>query len=315
MDKLVERETAPRNPLVAAPALAVQFFLIPLAVVGISVLAYMGFRSLVADRRSAQEYLSEIRSGGLARQWPAAFELSQLMDDPKVRGDKALAVALVTAFDEAKEGDPRVRKYLALAIGRLEPPLPREAVEVLLKSLNDPEKPWTPDVWSKINGWTDEMNEAHISTIWALGASGDPAVVPVLQPLYASPDAGVRKMVVYVLGALPGDAQIATLRTALEDGAPDVRWNAAVALARHGAREGVPVLRQMLDRAYVEKAVTRTVRADEDQDPVADVMIGGLRAAAALKDDSLRPSVEGLSRQDRSMKVRQAALEALKAIG
>jgi hypothetical protein len=71
----------------------------------------------------------------------------------------------------------------------------------------------------------------------------------------------------------------------------------------------------MLDRAYVEQAVTRGVRPDEDQDPVADVMISGLRAAAVLKDSSLRPSVEGLSQQDRSMKVRQAAIEALKVMG
>ena len=39
-------------------------------------------------------------------------------------------------------------------------------------------------------------------------------------------------------------------------------------------------------------------------------MISGLRAAAALKDATLRASVEALSQQDRSMKVRQAALEA-----
>jgi len=97
--------------------------------------------------------------------------------------------------------------------------------------------------------------------------------------------------------------------------AADVRWNAAVALARHGSHEGVPVLRQMLDRTYVEQTVKRDVRQDEDQDPIADVMISGLRAAAALKDPTLRASVEGLSHQDRSMKVRQAALEALKAMG
>src|SRR4030095_13773403 len=106
MDKLVERETATRTPLVAAPALAVQFFLIPLAVVGITILVYVGFRSLLTDQRSAQDYLAEVQSGGLARQWPAAFELSQLMDDPKVRGDKALAVSLVAAFDEDKDRDP-----------------------------------------------------------------------------------------------------------------------------------------------------------------------------------------------------------------
>src|SRR6185369_7035499 len=166
MEKLVERVPATRTPLVAAPALAVQFFLIPLAVVGVTVLVYMGFRSLLVDQRTAEDYLIEIRSGGLARQWPAAFELSKLMEDPRVRGDKSLALALVKAFNESKDGDPRVRKYLALAIGRLDPPQPPEVVAALLSSLDVPDKPWTPDVWSRINGWTDEMNEAHITTIW-----------------------------------------------------------------------------------------------------------------------------------------------------
>ena len=122
-------------------------------------------------------------------------------------------------------------------------------------------------------------------------------------------------MVVYALGALPGDQQLPTLRTALQDSAPDVRWNAAVALARHGGDEGVPVLRQMLDRRYVEQTVRREVRQDDDQDPVAEVMISGLRAAATLKAPALREPIQSLSREDRSMKVRQAALEALKVMG
>ena len=298
MDKLIEREPATRNPLVAAPALAVQFFLIPLAVVGVTVLVYVGFRSLLVEDRSAQDYLMEIRTGGSTRRWPAAYELSRLMADPKVRADRTLAPALVKAFEESK-GDAQVRRYLALAIGRLDPPLPADAVADLTQALDDPD------------------SETRISVIWALGSSGDPAVVARLLPLYSAPtaDAGIRKMVVYALGALPGDAQIATLRTALEDSAPDVRWNAAVALARHGSHEGVPVLRQMLDRAYVEQVVKRDVRQDDDQDPIAEVMISGLRAAAALKDETLKAPVTTLSQQDRSMKVRQAAIEALKVMG
>src|SRR5205807_497319 len=132
---------------------------------------------------------------------------------------------------------------------------------------------------------------ARISAMCALGASGDPAVAAKLQPLYESDDPGIRKMTVYALGALPGDGQLLTLRTALQDPAADVRWNAAVALARHGRNEGVPVLQQMLDRVYVEEHVRRDVRQDEDQDPIADVMISGLRAAATLKNESLKPSV------------------------
>src|SRR5581483_6277215 len=224
MEKLVEREPgAARHPLVAAPALAVQFFLIPLAVVGIAVSVYVGFRTLLADDRKPQDYLQEIRFGGSTRRWPAAYELSRLMADPKVRSDRTLAPALVKAFEDSKD-DAQVRRYLALAIGRLDPPLSTDAV-----------------------------------------------------------------------GALPGDAQTDTLRTALNDGTADVRWNAAVALARHGSREGEPVVKQMLDRPYVEHAVTREVRQDADQDPVADVMISGLRAVAVLKDKGLKPTVTALS--------------------
>src|SRR6266404_4066544 len=124
MEKLIERETATRNPLVAAPALAVQFFLIPLAVVAITVGVYVGFRSLLADSRSPEQYLAEVRNGGSDRRWPAAYELSRLMADPKVRADRTLAPELVKAFQAAKDDDPRVRQYLALAIGRLDPPLP-----------------------------------------------------------------------------------------------------------------------------------------------------------------------------------------------
>ena len=297
MDKLVERESATRSPLVAAPALAVQFFLIPLAVVGITVAVYVGFRSLLADDRKAQDYLAEVRTGGLDRRWPAAYELSRQMADPKVRADRSLAPALVEAFVDAKDDDPRVRQYLALAIGRLDPPLPPEAIAELKKTVDSSD------------------GDARISAIWALGSSGDPSAIPTLEPLYQSPDAGVRKMTVYALGALPGDTQLATLRAALQDSTADVRWNAAVALARKGQHDGVPVLRQMLDRQYVEQTVKREVRLDEDRDPIADVMISGLRAAATLKDAALKSSVTTLSQSDRSMKVRQAALEALKVMG
>ena len=295
MDKLDERETSPRTPLTAAPALAVQFFLIPLTVVAVTVTVYVGFRSLLADDRSPKEYLAEIRNGGSDRRWPAAYELSRLMSNPKVRADKTLAPALVKAFQESKS-DPDVRRYLALAIGRLDPPLPADAVADLTHALDDPD------------------SQTRISVIWALGSSGDQAVVPRLISLYHAQDtdAGIRKMIVYALGALPGDGQIDTLRTALQDSTPDVRWNAAVALARHGRSEGTTVLRQMIDRAYVERTVKRDVRQDDDQDPIADVMISGIRAGAAIKDSSLKPAITTLSQQDRSMKVRQAALEALK---
>ena len=96
MEKLIERESATRKPLVAAPALAVQFFLIPMAVIAITAIVYVGFRSLVLTPRSAQDYVAEVRNGSRGGRWLAAMELWQLMGDPKVRADRTLAPALVT---------------------------------------------------------------------------------------------------------------------------------------------------------------------------------------------------------------------------
>ena len=296
MDKLVEREAVPRSPLSTAPAIAVQFFLIPLLVVGATVLVYIGFRGLLSDDRSAEEYLTDIRSGGSNRRWPAAYELSRLMADPEFakREEAVLAPELTKAFAESKNDDPRVRQYLALTLGRLTPPLPVETRQLLVEALSDAD------------------SQTRISAIWALGSTGEAVVSADIERQYQSEDAGVRKMAVYALGSMPVEIGNDTLIKALEDAEPDVQWNAAIALARHGRHEGVPVLRRMLDRAYVERNVTRQPQARDEVDPVGEVMISGLRAIAALKAGALSDEVKTLSTGDQNLKVRQAASEALK---
>lgn len=295
MDKLEERD-GQASEVQSVPMLAVQFFLIPLAVVVAVILVYGGFRWLLNDERTPQEYLSDIRVGGRERRWPAAFELSRLMADPEVQAaEPSLGPALVSAFVESENDDPRVRRYLAMAVGQLTQP-PEDAGASLVDALDDPE------------------TETRISVIWALGSLGDSSVIPELARMYASDDAGVRKMTVYALGALPGDEQIATLRTALNDSVPDVQWNAAVALARHGNTQGVGILGRMMDREYVERVAEPTMGVGSDEvDRVGEVMISGLNAIAALNANSFRDSVLQLSRQDESLRVRQAAIEALAA--
>ena len=51
----------------------------------------------------------------------------------------------------------------------------------------------------------------------------------------------------------------------------------------------------------------------DEVDRVGEVMITGLNAIAALNAISFRDSVLQLSRQDESLRVRQAAIEALAA--
>ena len=301
MSKLVEREPAPgSSSLGATPALAVQFFLIPLAVVGMVVLVYGGFRMMLTDERTPEEYLSDVQSGGRERRWPAAYELSRLLANPATEvAHPELGNALVRAFEDSKGDDPRVRRYLALAIGRLSNP-PSRAGSVLADSLDDPEA------------------ETTISVLWALAALGDPAVKDDIEARYSSGDPGVRKMVVYALGSLggdPDDGRGSVLAQALEDAVPDVQWNAAVSLARLGRDDGEVVLARMLNREYVERNVTRTPALDATLDPASEVMVSGLQAVGVLGSTSLRDEVETLSQDDENLKVREVAMRTLEVIG
>lgn len=296
-EKLVEQEPAPRvNPLRAAPALAVQFFLIPLAVVGMVVLVYGGFRLLVTTERTPEELLTDVRAGGRERRWPAAYELSRLLADPQTEARYPhLGPALVEAFVDAEQGDPRLRRYLALAIGRLAAP-PTSAVDELRTALDEPD------------------SETRISIIWALASLGDSSVVSDIESQYASDDAGIRKMVVYALGTLPAAADHSTLRNALDDPEADVQWNAAVALARHGRDDGVTVIRRMLDREYVTRMVSRAATAEAALDPVSEVIVSGLQAAASIGAADLRPAIEALSESDVNLRVREVAMKTLDAL-
>ena len=298
MDKLVEREPAhPRSSLATAPALAVQFFLIPLAVVVVIVLLYGGFRMMVTSERAPEEFLSDVRGGGRDRRWPAAYELSRLLMDPAIEAEHpGLGRAIVQAFQDSEGDDPLVRQYLALAIGRLEEP-PDEATAALTAALDVVEP------------------ETLISVIWALASIGEVGVASRIEETYESDDAGVRKMAVYALGTLPADNQGTTLLRALDDPVADVQWNAAVALARHGRAEAVPVLRRMLNREYVARSVSRTAAPDAPIDPVSEVMVSGLQAVAALQASELRSQVETLSEDDMSLRVREVAMKALEVLG
>jgi hypothetical protein len=235
MEKLVEREIATRTPLIAAPALAVQFFLIPLAVVALTVMVYVGFRSLVADDRSAEDYLVEIRNGGTNRRWPAAYELSRMMSDPKVRADPRLGPALVQALEESQDGDPRARICWRSAFTRL--PAQRSRPD---QALDDPAARRAHRIWA----WARQATRRAASA--AAFASSDPAS-----------GKWWRRRAARGANSTPGFA--ARFRR---------RRDAAVALARQQPR-GVSVLGQMLDRATSSRpssgtSVTKT-------DPIVDV--------------------------------------------
>jgi HEAT repeat protein len=286
-----EGENAEPPPTV--PFLVLQFFVFPLAIVAVCVGVFVVFGMIAGDTKGAREYVAEVRSGGTNRRWQAAFELSKVLQagKDKALADPAFAKDLVRLFDETRNDDPRVRRYLALALGRLGH---RDAVPALVGAVKDegsPDRPADP--------------ETRIYALWALGAIADPAALPVVLEQTHDQDPGIRKAAVHALGTFAGTAAVARLHEAVGDPIEDVRWNAALALARRGDATAAPVLVKMLDRKYL--AMVPSLTADQQE----EVIVQAAAAAGSLTSPELKGALTALLDGDPSLRVREAARVAL----
>jgi len=283
-----EPEAPPRQ---TTPFLVLQFFIFPMAIVAVCVTVFVIFGLIASEGKGARAYLDEVRTGSANRRWQAAFELSKVLQarkDPSL-AEPGFADELVRVFNGASADDPRVRRYLALALGRLGD---KRAVSALVQAA-DP------------RGDTPADPDTQVYAVWALGAIGDPEAVPTLAKLAGSEDAGLRKAAVHALGSFPDDAARSALLTAVNDPVEDVRWNAAVALARRRDPAAAPVLLQMMDRRHLATI------ADLDAEQREEAVLQAVQAAAVVPDPGLRVALERLRDSDPNVKARAAARAAL----
>lgn len=290
-----DAQTPPPEPPAAeaperqtTPFLVLQFFIFPMAIVAVCVTVFVIFGLIASESRSARDYLAEVRSGSTNRRWQAAFELSKILQanrDAALK-DEHFVPEVVALFDDSANDDPRVRRYLAVALGRIGD---RRAVGPLLKVLEKPEAD----------------PETLIYSVWALGAIGDPRAAASLIKLSSSEDAGVRKAVVHSLGALPSAETRAALEARLGDAVDDVRWNAALALAHEGDAAARPVLLQMLDRGQLARAPGVTPEQEEE------ALLGAVSVAPKIANADVKQALERLRQSDSSLRVREAARVAL----
>lgn len=280
---------APEDEPRATPAgrLLVQFFLVPFLVVGVAVLVFWLFGVVAVDRKDASELLSDVRTGSRNQRWQSAFELTRrlpALKDPAKRS--AFADEALRAWAGAENDDPRVRRYLALILGRLGDP---KAVPTLEGAL-DAKDP-----------------ETRLYSLWSLALIADPASAPKVRPLLTSEDAGIRKTSAYAVGRMEDAESIPALKKLLEDPALDVRWNAALALAALDDAAGRDVLLSMTDR----KALDANASLSSDQRDEA--LLNGLKGLVLLRDREARTIGERLAATDGSLRVRRDAPEILKS--
>jgi len=289
----VEEEESPEEERRGTPFLVLQFFIFPLAIVAVCVTVFVLFGLIAAERKSARDYLSEIRSGSSNTRWQAAYALSSLVQGggKKALSDPRFVPEALALFEQSGNDDPRVRRYLAVTLGRLGD---SRAVPVLSRFLEKA----TPD--------TD--SETQIYATWALGALADSSAVPLLVRLSTSEDKGLRKTAVHSLLPFSGPEVDQALEAALKDSVEDVRWNAAIALAGRKNELARPVLLEMLDRAHLARVEGLTPEQRQE------ALLGAVVAARSLGGEALDNALSALADHDPDVRVREAAQEAVRAL-
>src|SRR5438105_10097169 len=267
--------------------LIAQFFLFPMIVIAICIGIFLLFGYLTYEQKTAQEYLSDVRTGSeLCCRWQSAYELSNIIASQKEKlRDKDFVNDLVKVYQTSRSEDPRVRRYLALTMGHLGDP---RAVPALVEGLSD----------------TDIDNQIY--NMWGLGSIGDSAAGPDIAKKLDAQDPAIRRTAAYVLGALKDPRAIHDLKIALNDSSEDVRWNAAMALAQLNDASGSELLTKLLDRNYVDRLEGMT------PEQKSQLVINAIKCLGLLKFQAAKDKIFVLSQSDPDLAVRDASLEALK---
>jgi HEAT repeat protein len=267
--------------------LIAQFFLFPLIIIAICIGIFLLFGYLTYEQKTPQEYLSDVRTGSeLCCRWQSAYELSNIISAQKDKiRNTDFVKDVIKVYQGSREGDPRIRRYLALTMGHLGDV---RAVPALIEGLDDKD------------------TENQMNNLLALGSIGDKSATASVVQRLSSTDPAIRKMSAFVLSAIKDPAAIRDLQVALNDTNDEVRWYAAIALAQVNDASGADVLMKLIDHGYLDQLQGFT------PEQRSQLLINAVKCLGILKFEPARDRILALSQSDSDLAVRDASLEALK---
>src|SRR4051812_26874293 len=139
----------PKSPVAVPPAddlvevkkptslLIAQFFLFPLIIIAICVGIFLVFGYLTYEQRGPNEYLADVQNGSGSTRWLAAVELSNLISTNNKLKTPEFVDRVLALYGNSKDDDARVRRFLALTLGRLGD---KRAVGPLVQGLGEAEQ-------------------------------------------------------------------------------------------------------------------------------------------------------------------------------
>jgi HEAT repeat protein len=241
--------------------------------------------------QSPRDYVEQLRNPSRAA-WQSAASLAQMLREPghdAHRKDRELARDLASILDEQLEvaapddQHVKLRVFLCRALGEFEV---ADGMPALLRAAATEHD--ARNVPVRLAALEAIAVVAH-----RLGSDAIADRPELLSTLVAAAnetsadDNGdddrelVRERAAFALGTLGTDEALEQLASMLSDDYPNVAFNAATGLARHGDRRAIPVLLQMLD-ANNPASVTGELDAGAHKRKRTTVLINALRASRQL---------------------------------
>ena len=262
------------------------FFLIPLIITIFGVMFFFMFKVLTYETSSADDYLTNIQIGSATKRWQSAYELSKLLSNPKlVPTDEGFKNKMISIYEHSIHDDPMVRTYMALAMGRTEK---KEFGSIL------------------IDGMDDKDMGSRLAAIQALGILRYVPAVKEIQKFTAEKYSNAEKLAaVIALGNIGDKSTIPILQKLLNDEEPNIRWDAAIALAKLEDSSGLQVIINLLDRSYFD----HFTEVNEEEEVQA--ILVAIQISSQYPSEQFVTNLLKLATLDRNMQIRDLAIKTL----
>ena len=262
------------------------FFLIPFMTAVFGAVFFLLFKFVTYETNNAEELLNQVKIGSASKRWQSAFELAKVLNNPDADPlTNSFKDQLKSAYERSIHDDPLVRSYLAMAMGATKDSTFGNIL---------------------IAGLKDENLETRIAAIQALGMIQFKAAVDSINSLIQNTTTKSERLTATIALGMIGDRlAVPYLKKLLEDEEANIRWDAAIALAKMGDNSGAFIIEGLLDREYLSKF--KQVDLNEQK----RVLMIAIRTASILFDKRFKDELNSLSKNDNDLSVRNAAIKAL----
>jgi len=262
------------------------FFLIPFMIAVFGAVFFLLFKFVTYETNNAEDLLNQVKVGSASKRWQSAFELAKILNNPEAEPlTDSFKDQLTSAYERSIHDDPLVRSYLAMAMGATKDSIFGDIL---------------------IDGLKDESLETRIAAIQSLGMIQYSTAVNPINSLIQNTDTHSERLTATIaLGMIGDKTAVPYLTLLLEDEEANIRWDAAIALAKMGDNSGANIIEGLLDREYLKQF--------KQIDPIEEkrVLMIAIKTASILFDKRFEDELNSLSKNDQDLSVRNAAIKAL----